>query len=306
MSHFRAVSGWRNVAMAVAAAAASAAVLAPTASASTFGKRTLTFGMHGQDVVALQGDLLALGYPTSVTGAFNRQTIRVVRTFQRRHHLHIDGVVGPATFQSMRRVLSREEGNHLTEVARVTGAGGMSTSGTGSTVLTAQKTLPTADSGGVGFVPAPQNAPEADASLIDGLAVPAPGTPQTVVSVIDAANRIAFLPYIYGGGHALYALKNGVVRLDAGYDCSGSVSFALHAGQLLADPLDSEQFLNYGQPGAGRWITLYSDGNYHVYVKIAGLFFDTAAQSAGNGNDRWSSTRISPRSGYTARHPAGW
>ena len=53
--------------------------------------------------------------------------------------------------------------------------------------------------------------------------------------MLDAANKIAFDPYIYGGGHASFNA--------AGYDCSGSVSYVLHAGGLLATPLDSEQFL---------------------------------------------------------------
>ena len=105
-------------------------------------------------------------------------------------------------------------------------------------------------------------------------------------------------PYgVYGGGHASFN--------SAGYDCSGSVSFALHGAHLLATPLDSTQFESYGDPGRGRWITLYANAG-HVFMDVAGLWFDTAAQSAQNGNDRWSATRVSPGNGWVIRHPAGW
>ena len=114
----------------------------------------------------------------------------------------------------------------------------------------------------------------------------------------DSANRIAFTPYVFGGGHGSFT--------SSGYDCSGSVSFALHGAGLLATPLDSSQFESYGQPGPGKWITIYTDPG-HVFMDVAGIWFDTAAQSASNGNDRWSMTRISPKGGDgVVRHPAGW
>jgi cell wall-associated NlpC family hydrolase len=174
-----------------------------------------------------------------------------------------------------------------------------------STTTSTPEPLSAADSGGVGFVPvAPTTSSTTvqDASLIDGLAIPAPGTPEVVQKVIDAANQIAFDPYIYGGGHASFTA--------AGYDCSGSVSFALNGGGLLATPLDSEQFLQYGEAGVGNWITIYTNGPTHAYMQVAGLWFDTAAQSATNGMDRWSTTRINEPPQYygkfVPRHPAGW
>jgi len=118
-----------------------------------------------------------------------------------------------------------------------------------------------------------------------------------VKEVIAAANAIATLPYIYGGGHATWN--------DTGYDCSGSTSFALHGAGLISAPEDSGELESYGQPGAGSWITLYANGG-HVYMNIAGLWFDTAAQSSSNGNDRWSTTRISSASGFVVRHPLGF
>jgi hypothetical protein len=117
-----------------------------------------------------------------------------------------------------------------------------------------------------------------------------------VKEVIAAANQIATLPYIYGGGHAQWN--------DTGYDCSGSTSFALHGAGLINAPQDSGELESYGQPGPGVWITLWANAG-HVYMNIAGLWFDTAAQSSSNGQDRWSTTRISSASGFVERHPGG-
>jgi peptidoglycan hydrolase-like protein with peptidoglycan-binding domain len=310
LPYTNAVSGYRRIAAIIAAGAAVLVVAPASASAARFGSRTLTVGLQGNDVTALQGDLTAAGFPTSVTGSFNRQTIKEVRAFQRKYKLQVDGVVGPASFKELRQLLGSV--NHIAEMAPGSGASGIVTTDQTDAVPSSD-VLPSADSGGVGFVPTPESAAVVDASLIDGLAVPAPGTPQTIIDMIDAANRIAFLPYIYGGGHQDYVITNGHTALEAGYDCSGSVSFALHGGNLLADPLDSAQFTNYGQPGKGNWITLYTNGPNpsgipHVYMKIAGLWFDTAAQSADNGDDRWSTTRIHEpdQSEYEPVHPAGW
>lgn len=129
-----------------------------------------------------------------------------------------------------------------------------------------------------------------------GLAVAPAGAPPVIKEVIAAANQIATLPYVYGGGHANWT--------DTGYDCSGSTSFALHGAGLISVPEDSGELESFGEPGPGVWITLYANGG-HVYMNIAGLWFDTAAQSKANGNDRWSTTRISPPSGFVVRHPGG-
>jgi peptidoglycan hydrolase-like protein with peptidoglycan-binding domain len=129
-----------------------------------------------------------------------------------------------------------------------------------------------------------------------GLAVAPADAPPVVKEVIAAANVIATLPYIYGGGHASWT--------DTGYDCSGSTSFALHGAGLINAPEDSGELESYGEPGPGVWITLYANAG-HVYMNIAGLWFDTAAQSSSNNDDRWSTTRISPSGGFIVRHPGG-
>ncbi|MDQ6804608.1 MAG: peptidoglycan-binding protein [Actinomycetota bacterium] len=129
-----------------------------------------------------------------------------------------------------------------------------------------------------------------------GLAVAPVNAPPVVKEVIAAANQIATLPYIYGGGHAAWT--------DTGYDCSGSTSFALHGAGLIPAPEDSGELESYGQPGPGVWITLFANGG-HVYMNVAGLWYDTAAQSSSNGQNRWSTTRISSASGFVVRHPGG-
>ncbi len=120
--------------------------------------------------------------------------------------------------------------------------------------------------------------------------------PAAVKAAIAAANRIAFTPYVFGGGHGSFNSR--------GYDCSGSVSYALHGAGVLSTPEDSSQLESYGSPGPGKWITIWANAG-HAYMQIAGLFYDTAAQSGSNNSDRWSTRRASAAGGYVIRHPAG-
>ena len=111
--------------------------------------------------------------------------------------------------------------------------------------------------------------------------------------MIAAGNRIAHTPYKYGGGHGSFS--------DSGYDCSGSVSFALHGGGLLDVPMDSSQLMSYGSPGKGRYITIYSQPS-HAFMVVHGRRFDTSG--AGGGASRWQWDQRSA-AGYTVRHPPG-
>ncbi|MGH2831236.1 MAG: peptidoglycan-binding domain-containing protein [Solirubrobacteraceae bacterium] len=114
-----------------------------------------------------------------------------------------------------------------------------------------------------------------------------------VARVIAAADEIATTPYIFGGGHGSFQ--------SAGYDCSGSVSYALHGGGLLSSPEDSTGLESYGEPGPGKYITIYADAE-HAWMTIDGRRFDTVAlQEDGN---RWSDSMAST-GGYVVRHPAG-
>jgi cell wall-associated NlpC family hydrolase len=127
----------------------------------------------------------------------------------------------------------------------------------------------------------------------NGLAVAPASAPPEVQAIIAAGNEIATRPYKYGGGHGRWR--------DTGYDCSGSMSYALHGAGLLDTALDSTGFMSWGEPGRGEWVTTYAHGG-HSYMVVAGLRFDTSARRA-TGN-RWSDQMRSPR-GYTIRHPEG-
>ena len=134
----------------------------------------------------------------------------------------------------------------------------------------------------------------AKAKLVDGMAIAPRSAPARVKAVIAAANRIRNKPYIYGGGHGRWE--------DRGYDCSGSVSYALHGGDFLDSPLPSGSFMRWEKGGRGRWITVYANGG-HAYAVIAGLRWDTS-MTPGNGPG-WS-TQMRSSAGYVVRHPAGY
>jgi cell wall-associated NlpC family hydrolase len=142
-----------------------------------------------------------------------------------------------------------------------------------------------------------ETGPVAKARLVGTRAVAPAGAPAAVKRVIAAANHIRTLPYVWGGGHGRWQ--------DAGYDCSGSVSYALHGGRMLTSPLTSGSFEGWGEAGAGRWITIYANAA-HVYMVVAGLRFDTAGDTSGSG-PRWHPTTAAAASGrFVVRHPVGF
>ena len=130
-------------------------------------------------------------------------------------------------------------------------------------------------------------------ALGNGVAVPPLEAPEEVKQIIEAGNIIARTPYLWGGGHGKW--------LDTGYDCSGSVSFALAAAGLLNGPMASGPLMSWGKPGPGKWVTIYAN-NGHVYMYVAGVRFDTS-NSRVTGS-RWSNT-VRSNAGFVARHPAG-
>jgi cell wall-associated NlpC family hydrolase len=129
--------------------------------------------------------------------------------------------------------------------------------------------------------------------LPDGTAQAPDNAPEVVKRVILAANQIAKFPYKWGGGHGAWR--------DTGYDCSGSVSFALAGAGLLDRPLTSGLLAGYGEPGPGRWITIYANSG-HVFMVVAGLRFDTSGQ--GRAGTRWQEAPA-PTGGYAVRHIPG-
>jgi cell wall-associated NlpC family hydrolase len=132
------------------------------------------------------------------------------------------------------------------------------------------------------------------AILLSGIALAPPDAPEAVQKVINNANMIVGRPYVWGGGHASF--------YSYGYDCSGSVSFALFGGGLIPEPLTSGSLEGWGEPGPGKWITVYANAG-HTFMEIAGLRWDTVGDARGTG-PRW---HLMPNSsaGFVVRHPPG-
>jgi len=143
------------------------------------------------------------------------------------------------------------------------------------------------------------SAPSGSARILsDGTAVAPANAPRQVRKAIAAANRIHRRPYIWGGGHRSFKSK--------GYDCSGAVSYVLHAAGVLSSPLVSGQLALWGVPGPGTWITVYANRT-HTYMTIAGLRYDTSplGETVNQGRGpRWRYTLRLP-TGFAVRHYAG-
>jgi cell wall-associated NlpC family hydrolase len=135
------------------------------------------------------------------------------------------------------------------------------------------------------------------ARYVDGLAAAPMSVPAAVQEIVWAGNELIGLPYIYGGGHASFS--------SPGYDCSGTVSFALHGANLLQTPEDSSEFEVWGSHGAGRWVTIFANPG-HAYMTVAGLRLDTSAADdpTDEQGPRWRPLRQG-NEGFTARHPLG-
>jgi hypothetical protein len=174
-----------------------------------------------------------------------------------------------------------------------TGGAGMGGPGTGTTTPTPTAT-PTPST------PSHPTVPGETAKIIHGLAYAPADAPIQVQKAIWAGDAIRHKPYVYGGGHGTWN--------DAGYDCSGSVSYILHAAGLIKTSMDSSDFETWGDGGLGQWITVYTNPG-HAFVQIAGIRLDTSAEQdphapAGSG-PRWRPLMKST-GGYQARHPASY
>jgi lysozyme family protein len=286
-----------------AAAFVALALLLAAAAPTTAQAHALKRGAHGRAVARLQHDL-----GLHADGIFGPATRHAVKRFQRRHHLTPDGIVGPATWAALERASAPRTAHRARNI------------GHHAAVRALQRRLGiTAD--GV-FGPATRRAvrrfQRRHGLTVDGVVGPAtwnalgyvgrtqmlharraasrparPGGLRLVRAVVRAGNRIARMPYKYGGGHGTWN--------DTGYDCSGSVSYALHGAGLLDTPLDSSQFETYGDAGPGRWITIYANAG-HAYMVVRGRRFDTSGQQA--TGSRWQPDDRSS-AGYVVRHPPG-
>jgi hypothetical protein len=130
-------------------------------------------------------------------------------------------------------------------------------------------------------------------ALPNGIALPPLEAPEAVRQMIEAGNVIARSPYLWGGGHGKW--------VDKGYDCSGSVSFVLASAGYLEAPLASGPLMSWGEPGPGRWVTIYAHQG-HVWMEVAGIRFDTSG--ARETGSRWQNEMRSS-AGFVARHPPG-
>jgi peptidoglycan hydrolase-like protein with peptidoglycan-binding domain len=207
--------------------------------------------------------------PTNTTSA--------IKQLQAALQLPVDGEFGPETEAAIRRLQARH-GLHADGVV-----------GPATWEL-------------IGVQGAPTLTPPAS-SLVSQTAVGAPGATSSagggegegvVARVIAAANEIATRPYVFGGGHGSFQSE--------GYDCSGSVSYALHGGGLLSSPEDSSALESYGEAGPGRYITIYANAE-HAYMVIDGRRFDTVALA--EDGTRWSSSSGDDGGNFVARHPDG-
>jgi hypothetical protein len=215
--------------------------------------------MTGHDVRVLQQYLGFAGFPTHITGTFDRPTTRSVVAFERKFKLAHDGIVTSSVASYLRKaVAAAENANRPNGTTRINGDG---------------------------TATAPQN------------------SPPKVLAMVAAANSIIHTSYCYAGGHGSWH--------SSCYDCSGSVGYVLHAAGLLSSPAPSGDFESWGQPGPGRWVTIYTNPN-HIWIVIAGRAFDTAdfggPNIPGGSGPRWRSNptgNLGDGEGYTERHPAG-
>jgi hypothetical protein len=239
------------------------------------GDRTLRQGDKGDDVRLLQKYLSRAGLHTDIDGAFGSGTKSSVRDFERAQRRQVDGTLSP------------DDAVVLKDVA-LNGGAVASAAATGGALPKSQPLPPPPP-------PPPLLLGPGMVATVnpDGTATAPALAPPVIQAMIDAGNRIATKPYIYGGGHGKWE--------DAGYDCSGSVSYALHGAGLLDTAMPSGSFETWGDEGPGQWVTLYANGG-HMYAVIAGLRFDTSGRAS--AGTRWQADMRSGK-GYEVRHPPG-
>jgi Putative peptidoglycan binding domain. len=248
----------------IALALTPVAAHAQVARDSGYGKRTLRAGMHGGDVSALQGYLDAAGYTTISNGRFDRSTGHSVVAFKADNGLRRNAIVDPGTAREIRAVATAPPL-----------PGGMAYGQKpASSVL-------------------PLTSGQKARVLSNGMAAAPRDAPAEVKAIIAQGNKIAQLPYKWGGGHGGWN--------DTGYDCSGSTTFALRT-TFRKGHFPTFGYSNWQQPGPGRWVTTYASSS-HVYLVVAGIRFDTSGLR--QTGSRWQRDMRS-NDGFVLRHPTGF
>jgi cell wall-associated NlpC family hydrolase len=242
-------------------------------------RRTLPAVVAAALSLTVSAEALGAGYATrTLAQGSSGSDVRALQRYldAAGYDTSADGQFGPATRRSVMAFESAEQ-------RRLNG-----------TASRAEQRIVRARAGAAGSDDEPPTAPTEKAYIgSDGMAVAPASAPDEVRAIIEAGNAIATKPYKYGGGHSRWN--------DSGYDCSGSISYVLHAAGLLDRALDSTGFMSWGERGRGTWVTVRSNPG-HAYLIVAGLRFDTSARR--QTGTRWSEQMRSAR-GYRGRHPDG-
>jgi hypothetical protein len=276
----------------IAALAVAALLLAPAAAQA----KPLKRGSEGPRVAQVQRWL-----GIAADGIFGPGTRRAVKRFQRGRGLTADGIVGPVTWSALKGSRARKAstgGGKRSAVVLLQrelgiGADGVFGPATEAAVKSFQRRHGLTADGIVGPATWSALGHAGRSTILKRRGSRSGGGLDVVARVVRAANRIQSKPYKYGGGHGRWN--------DSGYDCSGSVSYALHGGGLLSSALTSGGFMRWGAPGKGRRITIYASPS-HVYMVVDGRRFDTTGRN--ETGSRWQASHRST-AGYVVRHPPG-
>jgi hypothetical protein len=153
----------------------------------------------------------------------------------------------------------------------------------------------------LGFAAAPAAPPVGAVAPLPGSQITAPGSPPHALREIFERAAILDhrrLPYLWGGGHQAGVANVATVEP---VDCSGAVSAVLGL-----DARVSGAFEGWGEPGAGRYVTVYANAE-HVLMEINGHFFGTSAANPGGGAGWIPRAHVPPSylARFTVRHPSG-